>query len=278
MDELEIQGQKYISSKRAAKLTGYAPDYVGQLARGGKVDATRVGRSWYVSESSILKHVGGENSEETKENSIASTLIPSPVSYEKTISLSSLRGERPTDFKTWGTVQYHSDDFDLFPKMEVNNDDEKPTEEKTPEIIDIPVRKLNFHRQSTSLSEIKTIDGVVRSPDQEPTTPLPQTESLLQVSHQKRVQPWLFVGASGAVALILTLAILGSATISSEWTPQRYVSSASSADFAPIWAYLETIVRTGFALLVWFIDTTVSAFMPLVQQGVDFLRNLVNLG
>ena len=182
------------------------------------------------------------------------------------------------DFKTWGAVQYHSDDFDLFPKMGVNSSDGKSIEEKTPEIIDIPVRKLNFHRQSSALSEIKTIDGVVRSPDQEAAIPAPQKEIPLQVSHQKRVRPWLFIGASGAVALILTLAILGSATISSEWTPQRYVSSASSANFEPIWAYLETVARTGFALLVWFIDTTVSAFVPFIQQGIDFLLNLVNLG
>lgn len=56
MDEITIDEKKYISSKRAAELTGYAKDYVGQLCREGYVKATRVGRSWYVLEAAILDH------------------------------------------------------------------------------------------------------------------------------------------------------------------------------------------------------------------------------
>jgi excisionase family DNA binding protein len=51
-----IDGEEYISSNRAAKLVGYTKDYVGQLARAGKIKAKRVGRSWYIAESSINKH------------------------------------------------------------------------------------------------------------------------------------------------------------------------------------------------------------------------------
>lgn len=56
MDELTIGDKIYISSKRAAEITGYAKDYVGQLCREGKVEATLVGRSWYVLEDSIRAH------------------------------------------------------------------------------------------------------------------------------------------------------------------------------------------------------------------------------
>lgn len=56
MDELIIDEKKYISSKQAAKVTGYAKDYVGQLCREGRVQAQLVGRSWYVLESAILDH------------------------------------------------------------------------------------------------------------------------------------------------------------------------------------------------------------------------------
>ena len=56
MDELTLNGEKYISSKRAAKITGYTKDYVGQLCREGKIIAQLVGRNWYVSEASIHKH------------------------------------------------------------------------------------------------------------------------------------------------------------------------------------------------------------------------------
>ena len=56
MDELIIGGKTYLSSKRAAKVTGYAKDYVGQLCREGRVEAKLVGRSWYVYEPSIQEH------------------------------------------------------------------------------------------------------------------------------------------------------------------------------------------------------------------------------
>ncbi len=57
VDEIvNIGGKDYVSSARAAQLVGYTKDYVGQLAREGKVEAQRVGRAWYISEESIRKH------------------------------------------------------------------------------------------------------------------------------------------------------------------------------------------------------------------------------
>lgn len=61
MNELTIDGKIYISSKKAAEVTGYAKDYIGQLCREGHVEARMVGRSWYVLESSIRAHrFGGD--------------------------------------------------------------------------------------------------------------------------------------------------------------------------------------------------------------------------
>ena len=53
---LYFKGRKYISARRGAMLVGYNSDYVGQLSRAGKLHAKLVGRSWYVSEESILQH------------------------------------------------------------------------------------------------------------------------------------------------------------------------------------------------------------------------------
>jgi hypothetical protein len=47
-DQVTIEGKEYISSKRASELSGYSQDYIGQLARGGAVDAQRVGGLWFV--------------------------------------------------------------------------------------------------------------------------------------------------------------------------------------------------------------------------------------
>ncbi|TSC83603.1 MAG: hypothetical protein G01um101417_478, partial [Parcubacteria group bacterium Gr01-1014_17] len=53
---LKFDGKDFVSAKDAAKLVGYVPDYVGQLARGGKVEARMVGRAWFVSRDAILAH------------------------------------------------------------------------------------------------------------------------------------------------------------------------------------------------------------------------------
>jgi hypothetical protein len=59
MDSITIHGEKYISSKRAAEILNYTQDYIGQLCRGGKIPAERVGGMWYVLESAT----SGENTD-----------------------------------------------------------------------------------------------------------------------------------------------------------------------------------------------------------------------
>lgn len=54
--DLYFDGKKFISSSRAAQISGYANDYIGQLCRGGKLDCRMVGRSWYVSFDSLHDH------------------------------------------------------------------------------------------------------------------------------------------------------------------------------------------------------------------------------
>lgn len=76
MDELVIGEKKYISSKKAAELTGYAKDYIGQLCREGRVEARLVGRSWYVLESSISEHRFGKQEEEIKEPEAEESEVP----------------------------------------------------------------------------------------------------------------------------------------------------------------------------------------------------------
>lgn len=110
MDELLIEDKKYVSSKRAAKITGYAKDYVGQLCREGRVPARLVGRSWYVLESAIQDHRFG-NPEVTRGESIQP---PSP--------------------STWEAPRYEASEAELLPVInrlqttESSNDKEKESE------------------------------------------------------------------------------------------------------------------------------------------------------
>ena len=43
--ELFFDGEKYISSRRAYEIFGYASDYIAQLCRGKKVKAKRIGKA-----------------------------------------------------------------------------------------------------------------------------------------------------------------------------------------------------------------------------------------
>jgi len=63
MDELEISGKRYISTRRAAKEYKYHSDYIGQLIRGKKLLGRKVGRSWYVELESLTTYFGEEGQE-----------------------------------------------------------------------------------------------------------------------------------------------------------------------------------------------------------------------
>lgn len=104
MDEITIGDKTYVSSKRAAKITGYAKDYVGQLCREGRVEAKLVGRNWYVLESSIREHRFG--AAETK------PAAPSLV-------------EPPPPISTWSAARYETETPAAMPEFPV----------KAPEIL-----------------------------------------------------------------------------------------------------------------------------------------------
>lgn len=92
MNELTLQGKTYVSSKRAAEITGYVKDYVGQLCREGLVDAKMVGRSWYVLESSIREHRFGKTEDKISEK--ASETIHAGI-QESTLTESLSTWEQP---------------------------------------------------------------------------------------------------------------------------------------------------------------------------------------
>ncbi len=103
MDELLIDDKKYLSTKRAAKVTGYAKDYIGQLCREGRVKARQVGRSWYVLETDIRQHRFGSEAAGTP-----SVSLPKMDDLRKTEEKSALAShfvQKPVDY-TWDAPRY----------------------------------------------------------------------------------------------------------------------------------------------------------------------------
>lgn len=55
-EELSLDGKIYLSSRRAAQMSEYAQDYIGQLCRAGHADCRRINGLWYVTMESLDAH------------------------------------------------------------------------------------------------------------------------------------------------------------------------------------------------------------------------------
>lgn len=160
MDELVIDGKTYISSKHAAKITGYAKDYVGQLCREGRVQARLVGRNWYVLEDAIRQHRFGEGGSTP---GVVSEKIPQ---------------ERPvTD--TWEPIVYHAEpQTPVMPQMPAEKAPLNPTEDPKPQNTERIVSDMqSAWREWYEAREAPIPATVTPVPVEEPVTaPEPQTE------------------------------------------------------------------------------------------------------
>lgn len=65
---VELHGVAYLSTHEAAKLVGYTSDYVSRLAREKKIEATRVGRQWFVNPISLENFCAIANREREARN------------------------------------------------------------------------------------------------------------------------------------------------------------------------------------------------------------------
>ena len=64
--------EKFITLKEAAEISGYAPDYVGQLIRGGKIEGKQVfsNVAWVTTEKAVREYAErGKNGQNGKEHS-----------------------------------------------------------------------------------------------------------------------------------------------------------------------------------------------------------------
>ncbi|MEX2405167.1 MAG: hypothetical protein WD579_01030, partial [Candidatus Paceibacterota bacterium] len=65
-ETLSINGKTFISSKKASELTGYTRDYVGQLAREGRIDSRKIGRARFIDKDQLLQYFYSQNGDAEK--------------------------------------------------------------------------------------------------------------------------------------------------------------------------------------------------------------------
>lgn len=54
-----FSGVEYMKATEIARMHHYAPDYIGQLCRTGKIEARLAGRTWYATEASFKAYQSG---------------------------------------------------------------------------------------------------------------------------------------------------------------------------------------------------------------------------
>jgi len=57
---------RFLSTKEAATLVGFVPDYVSRLCRQGKIEAKQFGRNWFVDKEALLKFVAEDANRKTE--------------------------------------------------------------------------------------------------------------------------------------------------------------------------------------------------------------------
>lgn len=221
MEELIIEGKTYISSKRAAEITGYAKDYVGQLCREGRVKARLVGRSWYVLEDSIRAHRFGEEEEVKPEAPKA----PEPEAWSAPRYIQEESPEMPAYKEPEAVVEIHSTEV----KSEALSDMQEAWQEwfnqKQEEILEVVEDEIEDTKPSkaapseeeqvsikTPWSELEDVVTIHRShssmPFSEPEQSTPARVTPVTVSRPRHVvaEP---VGTNGvAKAFIIALCLL----------------------------------------------------------------------
>ena len=254
MEELEIQGKNYISSKRASDLTGYAKDYVGQLAREGKVPATRVGRSWYVDELAIVSHSRG-GLDSNKQNEVKTN-----IEINKTISLHSLKQAQKSSLNTWGHIKYITDDSELLPQNFIQNNSDKETQK-------IEIKKKNIVSPRRQNGHV--VEGIK---PKEKQIYIPQKLK----KHNRR--PLILVG--GVSAAILVIIASGGIYTPSIWAYGdidliQMTASVFSSDFLFVSEIFSTIFSGGIQLIGEFLSTIIESLSDFFNLGYEFILNIV---
>jgi excisionase family DNA binding protein len=285
MDELEVSGKKYISSKRASEITGYAKDYIGQLARAGKIEGTRVGRAWYVNEAQLKTYLGGSAGEGEKEKKeevyipLAQPRAPKkPLLHPHMIT--------PAVFpKTWSTVRYIDDTTELLPSLSktIHHTPSQPT--PSPEVpVAQPISAVQIHKEPTKKTAA-AVDGIKpRVPILRVAEPkevsIPQKSPEISPRREKHVSvSWSYGSfAASIVVFILVFGSLTSFTVfkNNGGSPEAVTASTyyGFTDFINMFKDAR-LLDAGVEALRRYYTILEESFGAFLSAGLDFVLKLL---
>lgn len=109
---ISFDGRDYISASRASKITGYNQDYIGQLARAGKILSRQVGNRWYVDREGLEAH------KLQKDAMLASVQAESTGVVAARVNDAAVSGDvAPHNVQDAHLMHYFEDNSDLMPSL-----------------------------------------------------------------------------------------------------------------------------------------------------------------
>ena len=131
-----LSGIEYVSASRASQLSRYNQDYIGQLARGGKILSMLIGNRWYVDRKALFSH------KEEKDALLAAVQADSVGIHGPQTRLR--ESQNPAYAWDFELMEYKKDqESDLIPSIrEVTPEEKVPEVERTP----IPIRIHHISR------------------------------------------------------------------------------------------------------------------------------------
>lgn len=276
-----MAGKLYISSRRASEISGYAKDYIGQLVRSGKLDAMRVGRSWFVLEASLKKHMG-EGTPDVQPQ-------PTPLSTSKRHEILSKLYNPEHSLRTWNSIQYDHDDTPAIPAVAIKseatipeiteNADLKKTANNIVSSDNLPSRvKLalnpNLSVDGISISSAKPF--VAADSHATPDVKRPRGKQIVPA-----VMPRMFPVLSTAALVLIAYAVLsGDFSLSNEIlvgevTTNESLAAVGVAELVPPDSVFSA-ATAGLDALSAFLNALSSTFGEYIMLAVTFISENVS--
>jgi hypothetical protein len=153
---ISFDGKQYLSASKAAQNTGYHQDYIGQLARAGKIPSRQIGNRWYVDHESLVAH------KDEKDGLLAAV-------QSESVGLAAIKTPEPEESTSFFTYTQEKEQ-DLMPRMQEQQDksddsDEGSTQEEV-KAERVPIRIVNMPKPTleAKLHSEKNVAVVSRSP------------------------------------------------------------------------------------------------------------------